>query len=75
MFHEVKGKLKEIAGKLSDESQVGSRRQRRKDSRESSGKDRPSREGPGEVVERRIMRRPPLEPAATVALDTNTIPL
>ena len=49
-FHEAKGKVKEMAGKITDNPKIGGQRQSRKDSRQSAGKDRSGQEGPGEVV-------------------------
>ena len=47
-IHKVKGEIKEIAGKLSKNTDL-ERRQRRKDSRRSSRKDRPDQKGLWEV--------------------------
>ena len=68
-WHKVKGKVKEIAGELSDDPNLEAEGTNEKNSRQSSGKDRSGQEGSGEVSESGVSRmlRRLLGPPAAVA--------
>ena len=68
-FHKATGKLKEIAGKLSMNAKLEAEGKDEKRAGKVQKKIGQIEKVPGEVVGRRIMRRPPFEPAVTVALD------